>query len=150
MTRDEKVAEARRLRTQGLSYPRIAELIDAPTSTVWVWLNPGSEARRGPAKRAWENANDRGRCACGAAMGVGAKRRGSGVCAECRREMDAVGRAWRQQTIYELWHQGASLHEIAAALSTKRPSIGSEVTHMRKIGWDLPYRHQPKPDRAVA
>jgi transposase len=63
MTRDQKVAEAKRLREGGLSYSVVGQRLGVSPATAWKWLNPDaaramgrrSNAQQGPAKRAWEN-----------------------------------------------------------------------------------------------
>jgi hypothetical protein len=93
-------------------------------------------------KRAWENEHDRPVCACGRAMGVGVHRRGARTCGECAREIKAVGAAMRRERIYEAWHRGATLREIADLMGSTQGSIGVTVARMRETGWDMPYRRQ--------
>lgn len=154
--RDERRVEAQRLRDAGWSFDRIAAAIGyASGAGARRLLHPErfaendrkNNARRAPIKRAWENANDRPACACGAAMGVGAHRRARRVCAACRNDIYAVGRAMRRERIYELWHRCATLRDIAEALDSTAASMSSEITYMRQDGWDMPYRRTPKGKR---
>ena len=46
MDREAKIAEARRLRAEGLTYPKIAEALGVSTSTTHAWLNPDLIAKR--------------------------------------------------------------------------------------------------------
>ena len=156
MTRDEKIAEARRLRAEGLTLQAIGERLGVSHATVWKWLNPErhrehvlkQEARpeRKAAKRAWENEHDRGECPCGATLGVGARRHGIKVCRDCFDEMRAVGTAMRRERIAEMWARGLKQREIAAEIGTTRPTISVEMSRMRAAGWDLPLRRNWTPD----
>lgn len=146
MTRDEKIAEAKRRVLNGGEVPRVvaADLgIGRSTIYQWVWPERYSEARpeRRAQKCAWENANDRRPCVCGALMGAGTHRRGQTHCDGCRREMAAVGRAMRREPIYDMWHEGLRLTEIAAKVGISLGNIKKTVTEMRIDGWDMPYRH---------
>jgi transposase len=92
VTREEKITEARKLRGEGLSYQAVADALGVAGSTVQKWLKPEwakkSNAKRGPAKRAWE-ANQRADCPnCGAPMQIGSKMpsHASERCAECVRD----------------------------------------------------------------
>lgn len=147
--RDALRAQARELQGRGLNNVQIAaELGFEDKSGAWRLLNPEAyaktlrktNARRAPDKRAWENAYDRPTCACGTTMGVGAHRHGARACAGCRADMYAMGRAMRRERIYELWHRGALLREIAASLGSTVASIGVELVAMRQDGWDVPPR----------
>lgn len=53
MTRAEKVAEAARLRGEGLSYPQIGERLGVNQGTAYKWLNP--DRQKVYAKRDWES-----------------------------------------------------------------------------------------------
>lgn len=150
MTRDEKAAEARRLRAEGLPLRQIAERLGyAGSSGVWVLLHPDEakargvrdNARRAAAKRAWENEHNRRACPCGALMGARAD-----VCRACHDEMVAVGRAMREEQIAELWSQGYKLREIAAALDSNKDSVRCAMAKMRRSGWDLPRRYNWTPE----
>lgn len=149
MTRGEKIQAAWWLRSgDGMAYSEVAARLGVDHSTVWGWLNPEgaraidqrSNAKRGPAKRAWENEHDRGRCPCGSDLGVGASRRGFQTCDECCQEMKRIGRAMRMQPVYEMWHAGAALREIADVMSMTTRTAGYHVSIMRLEGWDMPYR----------
>lgn len=153
MTRDEKIAEAGRMRDEGLSCSAIARELGVYYGTAYRWLNPDTAreySRRSnarpetkAAKRAWAVAHDRDRCPCGAVRGVGSHRRENdgGLCRECERDVRTVGRAMREERIAEMWEQGLRLREIAAALGSTVPSIGASMSKMRDRGWDLPRRN---------
>jgi DNA-binding CsgD family transcriptional regulator len=154
MTRDEKIAEAQRLRARGLTYREIGAQLGVTKGCLAKWLHPDrarawnqhDNDRRSVAKRAWENAHDRGQCPCGAVMGVGARRHGYKVCRDCCAEMAHVERAWRMQPVYEMWHAGLSLREIAAQLGMAPGTVSFHVSTMRSEGWDMPHRYNVTPD----
>jgi DNA invertase Pin-like site-specific DNA recombinase len=88
VTREEKIAEAKRMREQGLTYQAIGEALGHPTATILKWLKPEwakeqnrkQNAKRGPAKRAWEA----GICpTCGGHLAAAKK---SKRCGHCERE----------------------------------------------------------------
>lgn len=56
----------------------------------------------------------------------------------------AAGEHSRLVQIHDLWHQGKTIKEIAAALESTKNSIGVTIVYMRRDGWDLPYRRQPR------
>lgn len=155
MTRDEKIAEARRLRAAGLTLAQIANRLGyAQPASAWALLHPDEtrarrardNARRAPARRAWENEHDRGVCACGATMAVGTRRRGFEVCRDCYEETMAVGTAMRCERIAELWSRGLTQREIAAELHSTPSSINTTMARMRRSGWDLPRRYNWTPE----
>lgn len=156
MTRDEKVAEAQRLRAEGLTLQAIGDRFGATHTCVWRWLNPERSAEhvrkqnarpeRRAAKRAWEREHDRGECPCGATLAVGARRKGIEVCRDCHDEMQAVGTAMRRERIRDLWEAGATRKEIVQALASTSPSIQTEMARMRREGWELPLRRNWTPE----
>ncbi len=156
MTTAEKRAEARRLRDEGLTLDQIATRMGYAHASGATRLlmhpetlrarNRRSNATRAAAKRAWENEHDRGKCACGAALTIGARRRGTATCRSCYVEIQTVGRAMRQERIAEMWAAGETLRSIADALGATAKSIGSEMARMRAAGWDLPRRHNWTPE----
>lgn len=158
MTRDEKIQATWWLHAMGLSYQRIAPLLGyASYSSAWKLLHPeetarrdaAQNARRGPAKRAWEREHDRRPCPCGAPRGVGAHReRPDGLCGDCYDEVRAVGAAMRRERIAVMWNAGESAAAIAAALDTTTNVIGSDLTRMRRDGWDVPRRRKGWTDQA--
>lgn len=142
--------EARRFRDEeGLSYHGIAAALGVSYSVVVRLLDPeqarvrdaASNAKRTAAKRQWADAHDRGRCACGTVLGEGSKHAGRKTCMGCWQEMRRVGCAMRLQPVYDLWHAGASLREIAAAIGVTRNTMGRLVSDMRSEGWDMPHRY---------
>ena len=151
MTRDEKIAEARRMRDEGATLVVIAEALGyRSVSAAWRLLNPEAhraiEAKRGPAKRAWENEHDHGRCPCGAQMGVGTARRGAKLCCACRDEVRSVERAMREERIAAMWADGLTLRQIAVALGSTPAAINVAIVQMRANGWDVPRRHNWTPE----
>lgn len=146
MTRDEKVAKAQRLRDVGLSYSEIDVRLGYARGSYVAWklLNPEKtresnrrqNAKRGPAKRAWENENDRGVCAeCGGSMGVGARRKGHTNCIGCRTKLSKERRA----QFVELRRQGLTNIEIAARFDVRPSVVGNEIYRAKTVnGMDVP------------
>lgn len=158
MTRDEKAQVAWWLRQRGYSYGKIAALLGyAGPSSAWKLLHPEQtreryardNAARGPAKRAWENAHDRGQCACGAPMQVGARRRGGKHCWACEVEIRAVGRAMRQERIAELWLTGLPVRDMATQLGATTAAVNVALAAMRRQSWDVPRRRKGWTDQTV-
>lgn len=151
LSRDEKVAEARRRLLVERELPRVvAADLGVGRSTVYRWAYPElySESRpeRRAQKRAWEREHDTGQCDCGRRLGIGSRHRGYKVCHACHAEMVAVGTAMRRERIFEMWAQGLKQREIAEALGTTRPTISTDMARMRRDGWDLPYRNNWTPE----
>jgi hypothetical protein len=51
----------------------------------------------------------------------------------------------KRARIYEMWHAGTKMDEIAAALGTTRGTISVQLSRMRHCGWDLPLRRDWSP-----
>jgi DNA-binding CsgD family transcriptional regulator len=159
------LSRAEKLRAEGNSNAAIARAVEEPPSRVYYWLNrskrlSGSrryydanrERYRSGALERWEtrkgeyraearkrgrDPRKRGRCSrCGQPMGWG--QRSDGVCRRCRHQ----ARLERQPTILRLWHQGATLREIAEVLDVTFEVVAKEVSMMREAGFDLPHRAQ--------
>lgn len=153
MTREQKVAEARELRAEGLTYAEAGRRLGVSYTTVWAWLNPErkrairrrAEAtpRRKAAKRAWENEHDRRPCGrCGQPRGAGAHRAAkSDLCGDCRRADQAAAARARRERIAAMWNDGWLIRAIADALDSTPGSIHVEIAAMRADGWHLPYRY---------
>jgi hypothetical protein len=155
MTREQKRAEAERLRAEGMTLQAIAERLGyAAGASAWKLLNPEAaaagiqrqNARRGPAKRAWARKHDTATCPCGTRMGEGSIHKGYALCATCRDDVARIGRALRCERIADMWEAGMKQREIAAALDSTTASIGATMAHMRAEGWDLPYRYRWSPE----
>lgn len=150
MTRDERKIKALELVASGASLAAAGREVGVARNTVWYWLHPevarADNAARHGDKLKWAHEHDRKRCPCGASIGIGVHRdpRHKGHCSACRLEMDAVRRAWRCQTIYEMWHEGFTLLGIALELGSTPGSINVSINRMRREGWDMPYRRQPR------
>lgn len=68
---------------------------------------------------------------------------------QCKKCYDAEFLASRN-ALAAMWHDGATLAEIAAALDTTIESVGATMVRMRRAGWDLPYRYAMSDGRRVA
>lgn len=146
MTREEKIAKAKRLRDEGLTYAEIAEQLGVTASCVQKWLNPertkewlrhdNARPERKRVKRQWEKEN-RAECPqCGGLMGQGTAGRSKRpeLCRECRGE---EARHKRLRYI-ELRGQGLTNLEIEAKLGLPFNTVGKALTEARQEGLDVP------------
>jgi len=145
MELDARVTTAQRMRAEGCKLREIALRFDVSISTVHRWVVPGSWERARQYRRAHAEEHKahnrryahekRGICdGCGSQMGVGYSR--DGLCLGCRRER----RERKRGTIQHLWIAGATIRQISEAVDTTPGAIGVEMAHMRRDGWDLPFR----------
>ena len=154
---------AESLRANGESKAAIARVLGEPPGRVYYWLNRKKQLKLGrrhylanreryrvEALGRWEARKDeyraearkrardprkRGRCMrCRRPMGWG--QRTDGVCRRCRHR----ARLERQPTILRMWHEGATIREIAEVLGVSFEMVAGEVSMMREAGFDLPYR----------
>lgn len=159
MTREQKVAEAKRLRSEGLIYREIGERLGVSLTVVYRWLNPISAEKRRISDRAYRERNRAKRRAydrqykrthkaecpqCGGKMDRSTARRG-GLCLPCHE--DRVDSRARQ--IERWWGEGLKLKEIAAKLGWSEGHLSVEMHKLREKGYDLPYRRavHNTPDR---
>lgn len=153
--------QARRLAAEhpDWSHARIAAEFGVTASAVWKALNPdktrellrAQNARRRDAKRAWERQNmrrpeNRATCElCGLPCGIGqpnARR-----CHDCIMEIAVT----RESIVAGMYLDGWTLREISQALGYAESSSAGAVLHrMRRLGWDLPYRHADYDTEQVA
>lgn len=146
MTRDEKIAEARRRVAAG-EIPRVvAADLGVGRSTVYQWCYPErySESRpeRRAQKRAWEE-RMRARCAqCGGALQQGSlradgtRRAGAGdTCSSCRTEH-------RVALVLEMWRlrrdEALENKQIAERLGVPPQTVATELYRLRALGYDVP------------
>lgn len=154
---------AERLRKAGVSKAAIARALGESWGRVDYWLNRERKRResrrhyganreryrlealgrwesrkeeyRATARRRGRDPEKRGRCGrCGQPMGWG--HRTDGVCRRCRHR----ARLERQPVITRMWHQGATIREIAAVLDVSFELVAQEIRLMREAGFDLPHR----------
>ena len=141
--RQEKAAEARRLKDAGLPPLDIAARLGIRRSYVYELLNDPDGVKVGARKR-----KAGGTCeVCGGPTTYG--RPGTGPYTRCQAHsispelsaarMRELGRP-RRERILQLWNQGATIAEIAADLGTTDSAVGVTMHSMRKEGWDLPHR----------
>ncbi len=137
MTRAEKVAEAQRLRAEGLLLREIAERMGCGFRTVSVWLNDpdGSKSRR--TARDWR-ALRAGVCVdCGGHTSPNAEER----CRACWKVHRAADE-WRgyRRMVEGMWAEGMTGRQIDAALGLK----GLNISALRARGYNLPHRRTPE------
>lgn len=150
-TRDEKIAQARRMRAEGRVLREIAEHFGVGVTTAPRWTDPEQDAAGRAAARAWKAANrertraydheygdtHRGTCVrCGQPRGAG--QMGPGVCQPCR----SKARHLRCLLICEWWAQGKQIPDICAELGWSSGHLQGEMDRMRADGYDLPYRYR--------
>jgi transposase-like protein len=83
MTREQKIAKARELREQGLSYPTLAGTLGVGVATVYRWLNEAYAEHDRAAARNWKRTH-KGTCAdCGAPTDASNGFVTSSRCADC-------------------------------------------------------------------
>lgn len=162
MTREQKIAKAKKLKAKGLSNREVAERLGVTTSAVTKWLNPNTKLwnqrqnaspERKAAKRQWADENDRPLCAeCGFERGAGQQRKNpDGLCRACRNDRLRSQHLARCHRIEYLWNLGRTLGEIAEDLGSTPGSISVSMVHMRaEGGWDLPYRYAVQDGRRIA
>lgn len=162
--RDEQIAEATRLRAEGLNYRQIGERLGCDKTAAWKLVNheacrAHNLARNGK-KRAWENAM-RATCArCGGSLGAGSLRADGSqrasvakgdTCAACRSDhrIALVLAMWRLRCDENLLNK-----EIAERLAIPAGTVATELTRLRALGYAVPaapYNGADKrPPRAVA
>lgn len=153
MSREQKIAKARELRAAGLTYDAIARRLGMSHPCIWGWCNPEakrakdkrSNAKRGPAKRAWEDAQ-RANCEdCGRTLQGGSAlpcRRNSGKCLDCWWVAQAAELEPRYKQIEAWWAEGLTYPEICAHLGWSENHLGVEIHRMRAAGRNLPYRYK--------
>jgi DNA-directed RNA polymerase specialized sigma24 family protein len=157
MTRDEKIAEARRLRDEGFTWAAAGRQLGVAGPTVWKWLHPertrewnardNANPDRVAEKARWwreytDDPENRKRCpACGGPTHLYVvQSENPGICRSC-----VVARKERRRAgIVEGWGEGLTLRAIAARLGSTPESVGVEMVRMRAEGYDLPRRRRAK------
>ncbi len=87
----------------------------------------------------------RGRCrTCGGLMGI--RRVADGTCRSCR----MAAAAERRQRIVAWWAEGLTPREIAERVGWSVSHVGVEMTYMRRLGYELPYRYAGRVGRRSA
>lgn len=146
--RELRILEARRLRRQGLSYPRVGERLGVSGATVFRWLNQGAEERHYAQRRAWKRDNpervamhkrrarakagpERRRTVCPGCAGP--MYPGSAMCRPCTMKATTERRV-------ALWATGASRRQVAAEVGMSIGALSEQMATMRAAGWDLPRR----------
>jgi transposase len=150
MTREEKIAEARKLRErdQDLGCTAIARRLGVTAKTVRRWLDPkfdaqvrewnaASRKRRREHRQAYDRqyaASHKRECpSCGGEMTRGT----TGICKACIDERVHA----RGLRVEELWAEGLSRSEIADRLGVTVNQLSVELHQFRERGYRLPYRY---------
>jgi transcriptional regulator with XRE-family HTH domain len=155
VSREQKIAKARKLREQGLTYDAIGERLGVSDTTAYKWLNlerAKEYIRRdiaNPARRKykteWER-NNRAECpSCGAPLGSGSRcpSKRPDLCADCVRDQA------RSRTVrfIELRKQGMTNGEIAEREGLPRGSNVVAVAFYRAHRYGLTVPRSPYFDR---
>lgn len=154
MTREEKVARARQLRDEGLTYAQIGTRLGVTTTTAFRRANPDADERSRLSSLDWKARNrehvraqnreyarrreNTGTCSrCGGPRGALAQRRAAvGTCRTC---LEAEWEITNEQ-IVRWWADGLTGEEIAARLGWKLGALRVHMHRMRARGYDLPKR----------
>jgi transcriptional regulator with XRE-family HTH domain len=124
--KDQLVAEAKRLKKNGLTYNEIGGQLGVAYSTIWRWLNPDRqrkiEQRRRGYKREWDRADTHPCSSCGAPVSRKTER-----CRECFSSEGREDRLWRWERIKELWDAGLPLSRMARRLGTTDGTVSVEI-----------------------
>lgn len=136
MTREQKIAEAKRLRGQGATYRATGEALGHPVTTIYNWLNPEyvrrSNVKRGPAKREWEA----GTCPqCGGRLASADR---SDRCIDCKREAVRRQARERAELFIALRERGLLNNEIAEREGITAGSVASALCHAPDYGLTVP------------
>lgn len=167
MSREEKQAEARRLRDEErLSVQQIAERMGYKNhASAWKLLNPEraremerrSNKKRGPAKRAHENAHRAPCPECGQPMQAGSGYGGRkdaqhkrDRCFDCFTMMRRTEVDDRARRIEKWWAEGLKMKQIGARLGWTENHVHDEIDRLRGKGYDIPYRYKPGKRNATA
>jgi transposase len=149
MTREQKIAKARRLKVRGLSYGEVAMKVGVCKGTVRRWLNPEEAARNRAASREWKRRNPdktsaydreyaethKKACSqCGGPLIHDAK---TEICMECR--MD--NRDFKYRQLERLWAEGKTYPEIQEEMGWTRDYLAVTMDRARDMGYHLPYRY---------
>jgi DNA-directed RNA polymerase specialized sigma24 family protein len=163
MATEAQIAEARRLRAEGMGYKDIAAALNTPQSTVYRWVNvaPASYSRTcehcgeqfvakstlarfcPPPKRCrrqHHEASLRAACqTCGATLGAGSATAGgrtrSTTCADCLASI-RPGRAMEMLRLRR--DERLENQEIAQRLGVAPNTVAAELSRLRTIGFDVP------------
>lgn len=134
--RAEKVAQAQKLRAEGLSVGEIANRMNAPRSTVSEYLSDPDLAKHFARRR-----KNGGVCACCGAPTDGSRAQPAKHCRRCAEEISVArlrerGRIHRQ-LVERLWAEGKTAKEICTITGR---SIN--ISTLRKQGYNLPHRRR--------
>lgn len=142
----ERVAEAQRLRAEGLTYRQIADSLgDISLKTVAEWLTDPDRARAKARREGYQ-----GECIVCGATTCGDIKGGRTYCRQCQKHAPAViadrqrrreGAAPRRAYVQRRWNEGASMKTIASELGIATGNLSDQMDRMRSSGWDLPHRY---------
>lgn len=145
-------AQARALRSEGLSHAKIAARLGVSKSTVFRWLDANRAERDRAASRAAKARRSKAELAAYDRAYAEAHRRRCVQCVERRMDRRTRGELCiacielrtieKRTAIHRMWNDGRSLREIASEFSISIGRISAEIRAMRLAGWDLPYRYK--------
>lgn len=172
MTREQKIAKARELRAQNVTYSEIGERLGVSSATAWRWLTErtaraiiscrvcGEDFTQTHGKQKYCSGDcrheagrlRRRRCAqtigraacqdCGTALGEGSAWKGRKRCVTCFEARDAERVDARARKIVAWWAAGRTLAQIRDSLDWSPERLSVEFHRLRELGYDLPYRYK--------
>ena len=139
MTREQKIAQAQRLRNEGLAYREIAKRVGVSFSTAHRWLNPDyAERQRKISREAKKRRQIKDCIDCGAKLAY--DRQHNDRCQRCQHEHDYGERNAR---IFAAWERGEDAPTIAAREGLTSKAVSSLVDHHRRLyGKPLPLHRE--------
>lgn len=125
MTRAEKVAEAQRLRAEGLKLREIAERMGASVQTVGAWISDPDLSKQRQRRQRYA-----GRCVdCGKPTdGSNGSAKAPKRCLDCTRRLNEE----RDARVLEAWGRGDTAPDIAVREGLTRPQVMGIVDHSRR------------------
>lgn len=156
MKREEKIAEARRLRAEGMTYREIADRLGVVNSTVCKWLADPEKRReqirrdnrrRRHKKRQWMTAEPCPEC------GGQKTRRAAGsdsLCVWCERKRRQYAFRQRFDQVCALRREGLTNLEIASQLGVSEAVVATVIYRGRQHGWPVPVAPYWNRKRAAA
>ena len=155
MTREQKIAEARKLHAKGWAVVRIGRQLGVAHSTVWRWLNPErarehaarDNARRNKAKQEWARSKADPCVDCGGTVSKAKRTR----CGRCAREHEQAEAKMRVGQWIALRREGLSNRHIAEQEDIPVYVVANTLSRARhRWGLDVPDVKLGRPPKRVA
>lgn len=145
MTREQKIAKAKALREQGLTYREIGERLDVTSHCAWEWLHPdrvreknrrqNAKPQRKRAKRAWEA----GQCTrCGGRVAAAKRKEATGLCDACAKADKTQAARERTERFIERRREGLLNTDIAAEEGCEPHVVALVLSRAGRYGLAVP------------